>query len=226
MNEHAGKLGILRNLESNDLMLVVGVILLAWLLASTVRRVLHRFAELAPFGLRLPILRMIPILRLCVGIAALAVIVPILIEPSFQNVVAIVASVGLALAFAFKDYASSLVAGVVTILEGPYQPGDWIKIGDTYGEVKLVGVRAVHLVTAYDDEVIIPHSRLWSSSISNSTSGSHSVLCVADFYLHPDHDAEAARQCLAQPERPAPISCLKQKSAWWCRRSPGAPITS
>ncbi len=198
MTEHAGSLGILRSLESNDFVLVVGVLALAWLLASAVRWVLRRIAERALMRLRLPILRVIPILRFGVGIGALAVIVPILIEPTFQNVVAIVASVSLALAFVLKDYASSLAAGVVTILEGPYQPGDWIKLGDTYGEVKLIGVRAVHVVTADDNEVIIPHSRLWSSSISNATSGSHSVLCVADFYLHPDHDGEAAAACLAE----------------------------
>jgi small-conductance mechanosensitive channel len=29
-----------------------------------------------------------------------------------------------------------------------------------YGEVKLVGLRAVHLVTPDDTEVIIPHARL------------------------------------------------------------------
>jgi small conductance mechanosensitive channel len=107
----------------------------------------------------------------------------------------------LALAFVVKDYASSLVAGVVTILEGPYQPGDWIQWGDTYGEVKLIGVRTVHLVTIDDNEVIIPHSRLWSSSISNATSGSHTVLCVTDFYLHPEHDGELATQCLAEVGR-------------------------
>ncbi len=181
MNEHTGNLGILRSLESNEFVLVVGVVVLAWLLASVVRWVLRRLAERAPLHLRLPILR-----------------VPILIEPTFQNIVAIVASVSLALAFVLKDYASSLVAGVVTVLEGPYQPGDWIKLDGTYGEVKQIGVRAVHLVTAYDNEVIIPHSRLWSKSISNATSGSHSVLCVTDFYLHPDHDGEAVRRCLAQ----------------------------
>jgi len=198
MNEHAGSLGILRNLESNDLVLVAGAVVLAWLLASALRWVLRHAAERAPLRLRLPILRLIPLLRLGVAIAALAVIVPILVEPTFQNVVAIVASVGLALAFVLKDYASSLVAGVVTVLEGPYQPGDWIKLDGTYGEVKWIGARAVHLVTAYDNEVIIPHSRLWSKSISNATSGSHSVLCVADFYLHPDHDGEAVRRRLVE----------------------------
>src|SRR5258706_476337 len=36
-----------------------------------------------------------------------------------------------------------------------------------------------------------PSGRRW-------TCGSHSVLCVTDFYLHPDHDGEAVRRCLAQ----------------------------
>src|SRR5882762_5040614 len=88
MNEHAGSLGILRSLESNEFVLVVSVVVLAWLLASVVRWVLRPVAERAPLRLRLPILRLIPLLRLGVGIAALAVIVPILIEPTFQNIVA------------------------------------------------------------------------------------------------------------------------------------------
>src|SRR3989454_7078709 len=153
MNEHAGNLGILRSLESNEFVLVVSVVVFAWLLASAVRWVLRPAAERAPLRLRLPILRMIPLLRLGVGIAALAVIVPILVEPTFQNVVAIVASVGLALAFVLKDYASSLAAGVVTILEGPYQPGDWIKLDGTYGEVKQIGGGAVQLLARYGNEV-------------------------------------------------------------------------
>ncbi len=198
MNEGAGNLGILRNIDSNEVVLVVSVLVVAWLLASGVRWVLRGAAERAPQRLRLPILRVIPILRLCIGIGAFVVLVQIVVEPTFQNFLAIVASVGLALAFVLKDYASSLVAGLVTILEGSYQPGDWIELDGTYGEVKLIGVRAVHLVTAYDNEVIIPHSRLWSKKISNSTSGGHGVLCVADFYLHPEHDAQAAKQRLAE----------------------------
>lgn len=198
MNADTGKLGILRDLESLDVLLVAAVLVLAWLLAASVRWGLGNAAERVRPRLRLPMLRAIPILRLCVSIGALAAIVPVFVEPSLQNVVAIVASVSLALAFVLKDYASSIVAGIVTILEGPYQPGDWIEMDGSYGEVKLIGVRAVHLVTAYDNEVIVPHSRLWSKKISNATSGSRSVLCVADFYLHPDHDADAACRCLAE----------------------------
>ena len=68
----------------------------------------------------------------------------------------------------------------------------------TYGEVKSMAGRAVHLVTADDTEVIIPHSRLWSTSIFNSSSGNRSLLCIANFYLHPDHDASAVQERLKQ----------------------------
>lgn len=197
MGTGVDKLGILRELESRDVVHVMVVLAAAWLLASAVRWLLRHAAERAHMRLRLPVLRLIPILRLCIGLAAFALIVPILVEPSFQNVVAIVASVSLAVAFVFKDYASSLVAGLVTVIESPYQPGDWIEVDGTYGEVKLIGLRAVHVVTAYDNEVIIPHSKLWSSKLSNASSGSHSVLCVADFYLDPEHDAAKACECLA-----------------------------
>ena len=160
MNEITGNLKILRNLDSYDFALVAGVFVLAWLLASAVRWALRQLAERVSARLRLPILRLIPILRLCIAIGAFVIVVPILVEPSLQNVVAIVASVSLALAFVLKDYASSLVAGLVTVIEGPYQPGDWTELGGTYGEVKLIGLRAVHLVTPYDNEVIIPHSQI------------------------------------------------------------------
>ena len=67
-----------------------------------------------------------------------------------------------------------------------------------YGEVKSIAGRAVHLVTTDDTEVIIPHSRLWSASIFNATSGNRSLLCIANFYLHPDHDAFAVREKLTE----------------------------
>ena len=79
----------------------------------------------------------------------------------------------------------------------------------------------MHIVTAYDKEVTVPHSRLWLKSISNATSGSHSLLCVADFYLHPDHDAVAARQRLATVGETSPflkpetkVGVIVQEKPW------------
>jgi small-conductance mechanosensitive channel len=145
---------------------------------------------------RLFFLAMVPLIRLIIILTALALIVPLLIEPSIQNMVVLLGTVGLALGFAFKDYASSLIAGIVAIGEKPYRNGDWIKVGDVYGEVCHVGMRTVEVVTPDDDKVSIPHSCLWNDSVSNSNDGNPRLQCVADFYLHPQHNAAQARQLL------------------------------
>ena len=144
------------------------------------------------------ILRTAPIARLLITVAGIAIIIPILIEPTFEDIVALIATVALALAFALKDYVSCLAAGIVAILENTYQPGDWIEVDGTYGEVKAIGTRAVHIVTADDTEVIIPHSKLWSASIFNASGGKQSLLCVTNFYLHADHDGAAVRKALTE----------------------------
>lgn len=86
----------------------------------------------------------------------------------------------------------------MTILENPYQPGDWIEVDGHYGEVTTVGMRAVHLLTADDTEVVVPHSKLWSASIANASSGHRSLLCVALFYLDANHDGMAVRARLGE----------------------------
>src|SRR5208282_4577957 len=197
MNESVRQLGDLRRLTWSHVLLVLAVLVGCRLLIGIVRWFVHRAAESASSRWRLLILRTAPLATLMIAIAGIAIIIPILIEPTFEDIIALLATVALALAFALKDYVSCLAAGVVTILENTYQPGDWIEMDGTYGEVKTIGTRAVHIVTADDTEVIIPHAKIWSASVSNDSSGQPSLLCVANFYLHADHDGEAVRQALA-----------------------------
>lgn len=224
MNEAGRHMGFLRELTWSHVLLVIAVLIGYSLLVQLVRRIVRYAAESAPPHRRLLILRTAPIVRLLIGIAGIAIIVPLLVEPTFENVVALLATVSLALAFALKDYVSSLVAGVVTILENVYQPGDWIELDGAYGEVKAIGSRAVHIVTADDTEVIIPHAKLWSTSVFNASSGKQTLLCVANFYLHADHDGAAVRQALAdiaetsryrKPE--TPVKVVAMETPWGTR---------
>src|SRR5271163_2524006 len=196
--KEAGHVGFLRELTWGHVLLIIVVLVGSHVLIQGVRWIVLHTAESAPSHRRLLILRASPIARLVIGLTAIAIIVPILVEPNFEDVVALVAAVGLALAFGLKDYVSCLAAGVVTILENTYQPGDWIEFDGAYGEVKAIGTRAVHIVTTDDTEVIIPHARLWSASVFNASSGNRSLLCVTSFYLHADHDGVAVHRALVE----------------------------
>ncbi|MGI8569794.1 MAG: mechanosensitive ion channel family protein [Methylocella sp.] len=131
----------------------------------------QRSAERTPPHRRLLISRLALVARLLIWIAGIATIMPLLVTPTVEEVVALAATVSLALALALKDYVSCMFAGVVTILENTYQPGDWIEVDGTYGEVTAIGTRAVHIVTADDTEAIIPRLKLWSSSVFNASGG-------------------------------------------------------
>ena len=213
MFDQVGSWDVLQPVTWDHVLVVLAIVASARLLAALVQRAFRELAERAPPRFRLIILRVSPILRLAIGLAALLFIIPVLIEPTLENIIALIAGAGLALAFALKDYASSLAAGVTAVLENVYQPGDWIELGGTYGEVKAITLRAVRLVTADDTEVFIPHSRLWSTGIANATGGSRSLLCVTRFYLHPEHDAAAVRRALEG---------LVATSSYW---KPDTPVT-
>jgi small-conductance mechanosensitive channel len=169
---------------------------------------------------RLFLLALVPFVRLLIIIIAVLLSVPLIIEPSLQNMVALLGSLGLALGFALKDYASSLIAGIVAISERPYSNGDWIEVGGIYGEVIHVGVRTVQIRTPHDTMVHIPHLKLWNELIANANSGSPKLQVVADFYLHPQHDGFHVRELLHDVALTCPFVCLNEPIAVIAQEKP------
>jgi small conductance mechanosensitive channel len=146
------------------------------------------------------LLAMVPLLRLLIIVGAFLWTVPMVIEPSLQNMVAVLGSLGLALGFALKDYASSLVAGVVAVGETPYRNGDWVEIDGIYGEVVHVGTRSLQLVTPDDNLVTIPHLKLWNGAPSATPT-------TAD----PSSNARPISTCIPSTTAPA---CAPRCMTW------------
>ncbi len=64
-----------------------------------------------------------------------------------------------------------MLAGLVNILENTYRLGGWIELDGIDGEVKTISIRTVRIVTADDTEVVVPHAKLWATSVFNASSG-------------------------------------------------------
>lgn len=176
-----------------QILIIIGTV---WLLIFLTRKLLPVMAKHGPSRLRLYFLAAVPFIRLTLLTAAVLMIIPIIFNITLQNFLVIAGAVSVAIGFAFKDLASSLIAGVVAIFERTYRPGDWVKIENDYGEVQQVGLRAITLRTPDDDIVTIAHDRIWDNNISNSNDGQQTLMCVADFYLDAAHDAAAIRTAL------------------------------
>lgn len=195
--EEQSKYARLFNEIDSQALITLGVVLVGTIVLIIVsQRGLNWLATRLHGQLRFRVFALVPLTRLLILITALAIIVPIIIEPSLSNMVTLLGALGLAIGFAMKDYVSSLIAGVVSATELPYRPGDWVQIEDTYGEVKHVGLRTVDIQTPDDDMVYVPHLKLWDHAVYNANNGGTSLQCVASFYLHPEHEAGWVRKAL------------------------------
>ena len=201
---------LFRDLTQIDLVKIIVIVVAAWLLGKAVERLLPWIAERVTGRLRVYILPSVPVLRLLILIIAVASIIPLVIEPTFQNLVAILGAAGLAIGFALKDYVSSIIAGIVAMYERPYLPGDWVQVDGVYGEVKSMGLRVFRLVTPDDNMVTVPNNKLWQTTIYNANSGNRDLMCVTDFFLEPRHDAALARQVLSDVALTSPYLNLER----------------
>lgn len=210
---------LLSDLTQIALLHIILMIAGASLLMLIIQRLLTRVADALSGRLRLLLLATVPVVRLVIILATLVLIVTRLIEPTFQNLLTLLGALGLALGFAFRDYISSLIAGIVVLYEMPYHLGDWIRIDDAYGEVRAIGMRAAEIVTPDDTVVVVPHLILWDRLIYNANDGTTHLLCVTDFYLHPRHNAELVKRTLYDvaltsaylaPDQPIEVIALEQ----------------
>ncbi|TVR97843.1 MAG: mechanosensitive ion channel family protein [Rhodospirillales bacterium] len=175
---------------------IAAIVIVAWALTTAVQRGLPWLTERFHRAKRHRILPFVPVLKMVILVGALAITLSIVIRPTVENMVTILGASAIAIGFAFRDYLSGVVAGVVAVFERPHRPGDWVRIGDAYGEVTKEGLRGLEMVTPDDTRVLIPHSKLWDTAIYNANAGSRELMCVVRFFVDPRHDAAAVRSAL------------------------------
>lgn len=173
--ETAAKL--VNNLQDISLTKIALIIFGTWLAVYLTRKILPYLAKRGPSQFCLYFLGAEPIIRLFFFVAAIIWVIPIIFNITVQNFLVIAGAASVAIGFAFKDYVSSLIAGIVAIFERPYRPGDWVEINGDYGEVRTVGLRAIQLETAADNIITVPHATIWTKTFPTPTTGR--APCVA-----------------------------------------------
>ncbi|MBI1814563.1 MAG: mechanosensitive ion channel [Deltaproteobacteria bacterium] len=204
---------LFRDLHTINIPLVLAILVGGALTVAAVRRVVPRLVKRAPARLRHELLPLATVLRLTIYVAMTGLIVPLVTHPSRERFVALLGASALAIGFAVKDYASSVIAGMVALFERTYRLGDRVQIGDTYGEVRALNLRTVKIVTPDDTAVYVPHDKIWNTAIYNANDGARTMLCVAKFYLHPAHDGARVREKLIDTALTSPYANLDQKVA-------------
>lgn len=88
------------------------------------------------------------------------------------DLTAFVAGLGIAgftIGFALKDISENFVAGLLLLLQRPFDLGDVIEIDDFRGRITDVSLRATEMVTMDGHNVLLPNSLVYTNPIYNFT---------------------------------------------------------
>lgn len=101
-------------------------------------------------------------------------------------------TVAVAVGFAMKDLVASFIAGVIVMIDRPFQVGDRVQFGGEYGDITAIGLRSVRMQTLDDNTVTIPNSKFLSDITSSGNYGALDMQVVMDFVIAADQDLDRA----------------------------------
>lgn len=204
---------IVRDLISfNKILVTILILTFTYFLNRLLILVLDNLAERA-VRYRLLFKRLAPITRILIWSLSLYIVIAGVIAPPFETIVAISASVGIAVGFASQDILKNIFGGIIVILDKPFQVGDKIQVGEFYGEVTSIGLRSSRIVTPDDSLVTIPNSELMNQAVSNSNSGELDCQVVAEIYLPATIDVQAVKTIARRAVYASPYAYLAKPVA-------------
>ncbi|WP_394822730.1 mechanosensitive ion channel family protein [Pendulispora albinea] len=141
---------------------------------------------------RLLINQIATLVRFALWLAGLGVATALTVNLTREVLLAIGGTAAVTIGFALKDLAASILAGVIIIIDRPFQVGDRVSFSGIYGEIASIGLRSVRLVTLDDNVVTIPNNKFLTEVVSSGNWGALDMMIQMDFYVAVDQDTSLA----------------------------------
>jgi small-conductance mechanosensitive channel len=105
---------------------------------------------------------------------------------------------GLAIGFGLQKTFGNLIAGIILLMDRSIKPGDVIVVGESFGHVTKIGVRAVSIVTRDGKEHLIPNENLMTQEVENWSFSSPNVRVHIPVGVAYDCDLKLAQQLMIE----------------------------
>ncbi|HEX8483118.1 MAG TPA: mechanosensitive ion channel domain-containing protein [Allosphingosinicella sp.] len=105
---------------------------------------------------------------------------------------------GLAVGFGLQKTFGNLIAGIILLMDRSIKPGDVIVVGESFGNVTKIGVRAVSIVTRDGKEHLIPNENLMTQEVENWSYSSRDVRVHIPVGVAYDCDLPLAQKLMVQ----------------------------
>jgi small-conductance mechanosensitive channel len=107
-------------------------------------------------------------------------------------------ALGLAVGFGLQKTIGNLFAGIILLMDRSIKPGDVIVVGDSFGQVSKIGVRAVSVITRDGKEHLIPNEDLMTREVENWSYSSKNVRIHIPVGVSYDSDIALAQKLMIE----------------------------
>jgi small-conductance mechanosensitive channel len=107
-------------------------------------------------------------------------------------------ALGLAIGFGLQKTFGNLIAGIILLMDRSIKPGDVISVGESFGQVNKIGVRAVSIVTRDGKEYLIPNELLMTQEVVNWSYSTRDVRVSIPVAIAYDCDVELAQKLMIE----------------------------
>ncbi|MEZ4317407.1 MAG: mechanosensitive ion channel [Myxococcota bacterium] len=147
---------------------------------------------------RLQLMKGKAVLRFATYIVMSVLVASTVLRLEKDALLAISGTVAVAIGWAMKDLAASLMAGLILLIDEPFQVGDRIQFDGYYGEVTEIGLRSVRLATLDDNAVTVPNNKFLTDSVASANAGALDAMVVIPFFIGAAEDFQRARRIVAE----------------------------
>lgn len=122
---------------------------------------------------------------------------------------------GLAIGFGLQKTVGNLIAGIILLMDRSIKPGDVIVVGDSFGWVNKIGVRAVSVITRDGKEHLIPNENLMTQEVENWSYTDRNVRVRIPVTVGYGCDLELAQRLMLQAASESPrVLDVPEPNVW------------
>ncbi|MBR0553095.1 mechanosensitive ion channel family protein [Stakelama marina] len=124
-------------------------------------------------------------------------------------------ALGLAVGFGLQKTVGNLIAGIILLMDRSIKPGDVIVVGDSFGWVNKIGVRAVSVITRDGKEHLIPNENLMTQEVENWSYSDRNVRVRIPVGVSYNSDLALAQELMLRAAKESPRVLKSPKPNVW-----------
>lgn len=184
-------------LKPSGIFLSIILIAVVWVVLKIVRSVVHDLSEV--FAERRMLLQKVLVFfQFIVYFFTITTCVLMSFEFSKELLAILGGTLAVAVGFALKDIAASIVAGIIIMFDRPFQVGDRVLFSGEYGDILAIGLRSVKMNTLDDNVVTIPNNKFLNELTSCGNYGELDMQVAIHFYVGIDQDLQEAQNVVRE----------------------------